>query len=554
MNSWLWTAVLAGSIQGSDGTVVKSYSLAALRASAIARPQMPPYGGFLPGGEEPATAAPFFTDGEVRPPGLAEILDFVRAALGPDADRSTLSLLGDRLVVQAGPAQQSCVAATLRDLEAALATPVELEVRVFLAGSAATDLPAQSSLTKEQADALERTWRSEGVLLWASLLDAPPGELVEGGPCGAVPFVATVHTEVAKKSTIAEPVVRRIPVGARVACQAFPAAGGGSIYLCISASYSKLRSLTPFQTRATDVGTIEIPRVEGIRLASAAHVEAGGALVLAARHPELGVLRVLCRPRWRGRVQRLGAGAGARPVLVLRTPSFLSNAGRQLPRFDEDLTMTRDPAGPSSPGLELLRGKSPPSRLMRSPSGQLFVAGDADAVDAFFRQVIQIETESSRNAELDVRVVRADDEAKALDSRAEVLESAAFAIASQASAGALVLSEETAVTQYRTPIAEEAAIATPEVANLLRGLVLRIRVLDIGETCRAEFDLLRCTFGPRERVVSDATHVGDWERVPSQRTSLWRVADLRAGVPVLLGELGSADGGRAYAIVTFRVR
>jgi hypothetical protein len=267
----------------------------------------------------------------------------------------------------------------------------------------------------------------------------------------------------------------------------------------------------------------------------------------------VGRFVAVLRPRWPGAVRRLGADGGAKPVVFLRAPGFLAAAGRQLPRLDASFTPWLPEPGPVSSGLELVKGTSALSRLTRTPTGFLFASGERAALDAFLDRLAAADGAASRSLEIEVRVVKAATSEEALAPGAPVHESATLAAGLHASAGAFLSHEESAVEGYQVLVAEEAAIATPDVKNLFRGLVVRARALDIGaDATRAELEILRCDFGPRERSVSDATDIGDLERIPRRHTTLQRVVELSANAPVVVGDLGLFGNVRYFAVAAGR--
>jgi hypothetical protein len=539
--------------QENRGRVTRSYSLAALRPSP-APVSAPRYGGFLPDSErDPVTPAPFLAARDGSASGLAagDILEVLRAALG--TGDASLEVQSDALIANCSEDQQKIVAAVLRDLASAFARPIAVEASAHWL-SFDGNAKRGGVLGAEEMAAFDAALREAGKPLWSATLDAAPSLVTSGALESLVPYIANYHCEVTKKAKMAEPKIETIRGGLEIALQANPTIGGGGVHISALASFIELRGLTRFKTRAENVGSVDIPQVAGVRVAGTGLVPAGGALALSAGGSDTGTLWLVLRPRPAAAARRLGADAGAKPVLLFPPPFPLSSAGRQLPPLDGELASIPAPSSVVGNPIDLLRGEPQTTRLQLTASGYVLAAGEPAALDALLQRARALEDGESANLGIEVRIVNANDPKGALAAGAPALEFASLAATPGRSAGCILGVEESAVVGYSTHVAEESAIANPEVKNVFRGIVARTRLLETTKNGGVlEFDFMRCDFGPRERVISDATDVGDIDRVPRRVSTLRRVIEVPAGAPLVLGDLGMFGNDRLFAIVSVTV-
>ena len=474
------------------------------------------------------TPAPFLAARDGSASGLAagDILEVLRAALG--TGDASLEVQSDALIANCSEDQQKIVAAVLTRSRERLRAPHRrrgVGPLAFLRW----EREARRSARRRGDGGIRCGAEGGGKPLWSATLDAAPSLVTSGALESLVPYIANYHCEVTKKAKMAEPKIETIRGGLEIALQANPTIGGGGVHISALASFIELRGLTRFKTRAENVGSVDIPQVAGVRVAGTGLVPAGGALALSAGGSDTGTLWLVLRPRPAAAARRLGADAGAKPVLLfLPLPALGAPGASSSPRRRTGIDPRsvvgrrqshRSPARraaddpPPAHRERLCPRRRRACRPRRAPPAGAGARGWG--VGESWHRGADRECQRSEGA---------------LAAGATALEFASLAATPGRSAGCILGVEESAVVGYSTHVAEESAIANPEVKNVFRGIVARTRLLETTKNGGVlEFDFMRCDFGPRERVISDATDVGDIDRVPRRVSTLRRVIEVPAG-------------------------
>ncbi|HKD99794.1 MAG TPA: hypothetical protein VKE69_02190 [Planctomycetota bacterium] len=534
-------------LSGPADRIVRTYPAAPLRAR-LAPAAKPTVGPFVHPTEGDGTPAdPFFgVDETPRPPLAAdELQDLIRAALpsgGPDD--AIVDVVGESVVVSASEAQHRVVAAVLRDLDAAVARPIPLQVAVrLLDAPTAASLPALTPAA--DAARLDADLARAGRLVWSTTVDAAAGRLAVASSLQRIPFVGDYGVDVAKKAKTSRPIEWIADAGVQIALKAAPVADGSAIHVSALVSRSTLLELGRYVTRPLDLGTIEIPRVAEARVASTATIPLGATLVLRAGSGEGGETIVTLRPTGAAGPQRLGASAGARPVAIVPMQVVTAGEGRLAP------AEWGGGQGEVTPGTPLLSsiGASGDVVIRPTASGHLVVSGDETRVAAAVASARALEDGETPTYELAVRLVRAASPTAALAPTAPTVASCQLTASARRSAGAIFGIEETGVTGYAAAIAEEVSIADPRVEAFFRGTAARARVIEAaGANARVEIEVRRHDFGPRETRVAQGPDVGDQERIPRRLTTVLRTVEIGGG-PVVLGDVGGPAGGERVQTV-----
>jgi hypothetical protein len=547
-------ALLAALLLGDAAErVVRAYSTGSLRVGHST--STPRYGSFVTRADRDSISARPFLEGVDAGAALGAdtIRTVLQTALGED-DSPLVDIVGDRVVVAATESQHRIVAAALRDLDAALGRPIAVDVAVYALPAQPGTAGPPALVAPADVAKVEAALAGAGKLLWSGTVDVPVGKLSSASSVRQVPFLADYDAEVAKKAKIATPVEWTMTAGVQAAIDATLAREGAAVHLTALVSVADVLGLERYDTRARDVGAVELAKVAGTRLASTATLPFGAALVLRGSSADAGETAVLLRPRGSPRSLRLGASAGARPLALLPVSLITATSGRSLPLLNADLEESATEEVDGAANIVTLMG-SDLAAQMEQPggTGKLLISGDEKAVEAALARARALEAMESATVELRVAVVRAPDGAAALDPKAPAVASAQLAASVRRSAGAIVGREETAVSGYTVEIAEEAIIADPQVRSLFRGAIVSARVLEATNAgALVEVSVISCDFGPRERRFSEATDVGDHERIPRRVGSLRRTVEAASSAPVLLGDLGPDGDGHLYAVLTAR--
>ncbi len=548
--------VLGGGDAAERTTRTHSFGPLAARMPEVSTPR---YGTFLLSaneGEEPVEAPGFLSrDFQAEPVDAPRLLYLLVAHFESAAEPPALDIFHDSIVAVATEAQHLRIAEILRELRPRLSASIQVEVE-FWSLPPGRELSAPSSLDAEELATARESLAASGRVLWTGTLETMPGRIVSGGALQRIPYVESHGVEIASKATIAAPVRAVLPAGVAIALHATPVRDGGGHHVVALASRADASGLTRFDTQADGVGSVEIPRLTGVRLAGSATLQPDGALVLQAFSNEMESTVVIVRPvgkplPWRLTTSFPATGDGKERMAIVPLQALASPFGRELPLLDASLARVHEIESSNGVNVADLILAYEESLSSETIGGNLMLWGPEANLAQALKSAQALEETELPSASFRIALVRARDARSALGT-APIVASARVGTTLRRSAGVVLGRQETAVTGYSVEVAEEAQIAGPVVATFFQGVVGRLRLLESVEgKALVETDLLSSEFGPRERVVSATKYVGDLERVATRSSSIRRVVEIAPGEAKVLGELGTAPpgGDRLFAVL-----
>ncbi len=191
-----------------------------------------------------------------------------------------VDLVGDALLVTGAPDQIHLIEQSLQKLTTCLGEPFRIRAAAFSA-EAALDLPAvANSFTEARAKLLELGAK----FAWEQTTTASPGQRVQLGSLTTSAYVGDIEVEIAQSSTMANPVVRPIYVGAAV--QVLVHALVGNSDAVILAQYASGESIGPLLEvglgKDESMLKLQVPSVAIDTGTLSGRIRNGGALVLVA--------------------------------------------------------------------------------------------------------------------------------------------------------------------------------------------------------------------------------------------------------------------------------
>ncbi|MBI3818025.1 MAG: hypothetical protein HY286_04980 [Planctomycetes bacterium] len=527
-------ALASFALAGGERTT-QIYSLRAVKTSAnAADANRASFGRFirLPK-EEAEPPLPYFNSTDAGVFNSSEILEILRFATAGSGDAPQFEIYEDSLLATASDEQHKSIKSAIAELAAQVA-PVEVNVTVFALpyGSPA---PRGGLLPAADIKNLRESLKNARVA-WSGVVGSAPKRASHGGVMSTISFVASWHSEVAKKAKISEPWSGEISGGIEADVEATPLRGGSSVLLTSVVGITTLAGMERFETRCPNLGDIDIPKVAGARFATSSVVPAGSALLLRADDPDAGTILVLFQPRPADRKLKI---TNPQSNLFMVANALGAQSGRWLP---DPFDATAPPAAMSQPNLStLFKSESAKLRCVSGPGGSLLLIGDEPSIQNALAGFNAAENDEIYNSPIEIRVVRAADWAAAAAPNASIAATATLSASGHRSAGVVVGREETYVEGYNVSVAEESSVASPRVKLLFRGLRARARVLEAGEgTSTIELDVQYSEFGPRERQMQRSSDVGDHERVARQHSDIHKVFEVPKTGLLVLGELGAS--------------